>query len=143
VFSDYWARNAPEGCEFRGVRDGRYKYVRFRDDPDLFFDLETDPFETENLAPDVTGEAGEAYECLRTTAYESADFDAYEEKRAEDMAEQAGRSMGLPQGIAGNAYRLFDDRIVDADLAVTKPDVLVERPANAFDDWPDDEGIGR
>ncbi|WP_276256565.1 sulfatase-like hydrolase/transferase [Halomontanus rarus] len=138
VFSDYWADNAPEGCEFRVVRDGRYKYVRFRDESDLLFDLEADPFETTNLAANPEGEVRSAHERLRELATESADFDAYAEQKAADAAAAEGRELGVSKGTAGNAYRLFDDRIVDADSVITKPEVLVERPANAFDDWPAD-----
>ena len=44
------------GTEFRMVRQGPYKYVRFRDSDPLFFDLSNDLGEQHNLAeqrPDV------------------------------------------------------------------------------------------
>ena len=41
-----------EQCNFSAVRDLRYKYVHFPALPPLFFDLEKDPHEFDNVADD-------------------------------------------------------------------------------------------
>src|SRR5690606_15043049 len=53
ALSDRWG----EGHEFRVAVAGRYKYVGFRDAPELLFDLEDDPFEQRNLAAHASGKA--------------------------------------------------------------------------------------
>ena len=39
-------------CAFSVIRDHRYKYVHFADLAPLFFDIENDPYELNNLATD-------------------------------------------------------------------------------------------
>lgn len=139
VFSDYMASGASEECEFRVVREGRYKYVAFRDASELLFELAVDPFETTNLAPNATGEDTGALERYRDPVEETLDFEEALEKRERDIERkrEESRSLANPQGIAGNAYHLFDDRIVDGDNTITKPDVLVQQPAALIEDWPE------
>jgi arylsulfatase A-like enzyme len=43
---------APDQCAFNVIRDRRYKYVHFTGLPPLFFDLQEDPWEFDNLAGD-------------------------------------------------------------------------------------------
>jgi choline-sulfatase len=134
VVVDYHV-GVPEGTEYRMAVDGDYKYVAFRDAPELLFDLQADPLETENVAPGATGEARDALERLRTFVEDGIDLSTVPERREADAAATAERDLGLHPGIAGNAY-LLDGRVVDAEAAVVKPDVLVERPDLAFADWP-------
>ncbi|WP_276256597.1 sulfatase-like hydrolase/transferase [Halomontanus rarus] len=50
VFSEYHAHGVSRGMFM--LRQGRYKYVHYPDNPDQLFDLECDPEEVENLADD-------------------------------------------------------------------------------------------
>jgi choline-sulfatase len=57
VFSEYHAHGTSRGAFM--LRQGRYKYVHYPDNPDQLFDREADPDELENLAEDP------AYEPVR------------------------------------------------------------------------------
>jgi arylsulfatase A-like enzyme len=48
----YTKSEADEFGPWRGLRSGKYKYARFREKPWLLHDLETDPYEMENLVDD-------------------------------------------------------------------------------------------
>jgi arylsulfatase A-like enzyme len=48
----YTSTEAGEYGPWRGLRSRKYKYARFREKPWLLHDLETDPYETENLVDD-------------------------------------------------------------------------------------------
>jgi choline-sulfatase len=50
VFSEYHAHGTSRGMFM--LRQGRYKYVYYPDNPDQLFDLEADPDELDNLATD-------------------------------------------------------------------------------------------
>jgi arylsulfatase A-like enzyme len=52
VFPDRELGITTDACVFNVIRDHRYKYVHFADQPPLFFDLGEDPFELRNLAGD-------------------------------------------------------------------------------------------
>lgn len=120
------------------VRDGRYKCVKFRDAPELLFDLEPDPHELDNLAADPSGRDTAALERLRELVDETVDFDAVDRRRRRSEAEMVQYRLGLPPG-TGNAYLLPDGRLVDATTPLYKPDVLADDPSVVFDDWPGDE----
>jgi choline-sulfatase len=135
VFCDNFLPWLTEGMHYRAVRDGRYKYVRSQDAPELFFDLEEDPLETENLA-DSPGEHAEALDRLRGIVDETLDFDEMERQRERELSDLRDPSMGVPRGTAGNAYLLRDGRVVDADAVITKPDEQIRRPEKVFVDWP-------
>jgi choline-sulfatase len=130
------------GEEWRMVRDGRYKYVRFRDSPELLIDLETDPTEEVNLAADAGGEgedeAAAALERLRGLVEETVDFEAIEARREQDQEDAADHQLGIG-GTAGlrNAYHLPDGRVVDADAPLYSPDVWVEEPEHVYSDAPE------
>lgn len=123
---------------YRMVRDGRYKYVKFRDAPELLFDLERDPHELDNLAADPSGRDTAALERLRELVDETVDFDAVDRRRRRSEAEMVQYRLGIPPG-TGNAYLLPDGRLVDATTPLYKPDVLADDPSVVFDDWPGDE----
>ncbi|UCF92813.1 MAG: alkaline phosphatase family protein [Desulfobacterales bacterium] len=52
VYPDRELNLDPEACVYNVIRDGRYKYVHFAALPPLFFDLQKDPGEQQNLAGD-------------------------------------------------------------------------------------------
>ena len=139
VFVDNLRPRWGEGSEYRMVRDGRYKYVRFRDRPEVLVDLERDPLERTNLATDAAGDDAAALDRLRDLVDETLDFEAAQREYEEDAERYRRHSLGVPTGTAGNVYCLTDDTYVDADLAVTKPDVLVREPERLIADWPGDE----
>jgi choline-sulfatase len=138
VFCDNFLPWLTEGMHYRAVRDGRYKYVRSQDAPELFFDLAEDPFETTNLADDP-GEHADALERLRGIVDDTLDFAEMERERESDLSDLRNPEMGVPKGTAGNAYLLRDGRVVDADVVMTKPDEQIRRPEKVFVDWPEDE----
>lgn len=122
--------------EYRMVRDGKYKYVQFRDAPELLFDLEADPHEQQNLAPEAEGQDREALEYLRDYVDDGLDFDVVDEKRARHHELTQQFQLGASQG-GPNQYHLPDGRVIDADTPLYQPHVITERPDIAFDDYPD------
>ncbi|MFB6173290.1 MAG: sulfatase-like hydrolase/transferase [Halobacteriales archaeon] len=128
-----------EGTEFRMVREGGYKYVAFRDAPELLFDLGADSLEQENLAPGAEGADAEALERLRGFVDDTMDFEAAEAERERDERDlRENHRLGAPEG-SGNAYLMADGRVVDADAPLYRPHVLIEDPGAAFGDWPADD----
>jgi len=136
-FSDNWG----EDVEWRLVRDGRYKYIAFRNAPELLFDLEADPLETRNLALDAEGEDREALERLRAYVEETVDWTAIAEQRERDQREGEQHELGIPTG-TGNAYHLPDGRVVDAMTPLYCPHVLAENPERVYGDYPGDPDRG-
>jgi choline-sulfatase len=137
-FNDNWGADV----EWRLVRDGRYKYVAFRDAPELLFDLDSDPLETENLAPDATGEDREALQRLRAHVEETVDWEEIAARREADCEEfEEEHSLGMPTG-TGNAYHLSDGRVVDAMTPIYHPHVLTDNPERAYEDYPGDPERG-
>jgi choline-sulfatase len=123
------------GTEFRMIRWHQFKYVRFREAPPLFFDLEKDPGEQHNLVE--RGASGAALGALRQMeklADETMDFDGAEHERtvrdgslAQEYAQQ------LPQS-TGNLYLMPSGRLINADDPLYNPTVIAERPEQAFSD---------
>ena len=136
VFFDALIPRWGKGTEFRAVRDGKYKYVGFRNAPELLFDLEADPLEQKNLATEITGEAGEALERFRRLVEETMDFEAIDGEREADVERARDASLSIPRG-TGNTYILPDGRLIDADGKLYTPDVLAEDPSNVIADWPE------
>jgi choline-sulfatase len=128
--------------EFRMVRDGRWKFVAYRDPevPDRLFDLNADPEERDDLGPAVrAGDAGEgataALDRLRAHVDETIDFGVVEAIRRRD--EEALPQHSLPTGTRGlvNAYHRPDDRVVEADTPLYHPHVLAERAERIYPDY--------
>jgi len=137
IFCDNLIPRWGAGAEFRMVRQGAYKYVRFRDCEPLFFDLAHDPGEQHNLIDSATGEAASALQQLQTVAQESIDFDAMEQTRRESEARlDAQYRLDIPRGF-GNAYLMPSGRLVEADDTLYDPTVLAEQPGEVFADWPE------
>jgi choline-sulfatase len=127
-----------EGTEFRMVRDGDYKYVRFRGAPEVLVDLEADPFEQRNLAADpsaLEGDEREALERLREFVDETMDFDAAERERDEELAETYALDAETTSP-SGNCYTMPDGTVVDADTPLYDPTVVTDDPGSTFDDYP-------
>lgn len=139
VFCDNLIPRWGEGTEFRMVRDGRYKYVGFRNQPDLLFDIEADPLEQRNLATDPDASVDAVLDRLGALVEKTMDFDAAERERNRDEeALEAEYRLGAPEG-TGNAYQLPDGRVVDADTPLYRPSVLIEEPEVVFDAYPEQE----
>ena len=122
------------GTEFRTVWDGDHKYVSFRGAPDLLFDLSSDPLER----CDLTGERPDVESEFRQFIDRTVDFERIERKRTSRRDSPKHDTLDAPKGTSGNAYHLPDGRIVDADTPLYDPDILVEDPASAFADFPDE-----
>ena len=84
------------------LRDGRWKYIRCTADPDLLFDLSTDPQERRNLAPDPAH--APALARLRALADARWDLAAYD---AEVRASQARRWV-VYEALRNGAYFPWD-----------------------------------
>ncbi|WP_276256561.1 sulfatase family protein [Halomontanus rarus] len=127
------------GTEFRVVRDGRYKYVRFRDAPELLFDLDADPDEHVNLAADPDDEVREALNRLRREVTDTLDFETAAAERERDKRIQEEHRLDVGTSSASeNCYLTDDGTIVDADCSLYDSTVVVEDPASTFDDFPDE-----
>lgn len=139
VVCDYLIPRWGDGYEFRLIRDGKYKYVHFRDAPNLLFNLESDPFEQRNLVMDADEDDEEALNRLSSRVEAQIDFAEAETKRRQDEQKKGEYIKDVPRfvGGSGNAYFLGDGRLVDADVALYGPSVLTEQPAKVFADWPD------
>ncbi|MFD1880448.1 choline-sulfatase [Paracoccus pacificus] len=66
------------------LRDGRWKYIACLADPELLFDLETDPEERRNLAPDPAH--AEVLERMRAMAADRWDLAAYDDEVRQSQA---------------------------------------------------------
>jgi choline-sulfatase len=125
------------GTEFRSIRQGRFKYVAFRDAPPLAFDVVADPGEQRNLLQhDMDAETRAAVDALARHAAESIDFDAAGRERAERDGELGKTyAQDLPAGTA-NLYVLPDGRVVSAETPIYEPQVVADSPTAAFGkDW--------
>ncbi|MFP4355352.1 MAG: hypothetical protein ACLFUJ_09555 [Phycisphaerae bacterium] len=129
----------PGSACFRSARRGRYKVVCFRDCSPLAFDLRNDSEEHHNLldrpAEQIPAELTDLLEETRR----SIDFDQAAEKLASDDARLRGAYPHVPGPKPGNCYILPDGRVVDADRAIYRPELITDDPAATFADWP---GLG-
>lgn len=119
---------------YRMVRDGQYKYVRFRDAPELLFDLQADPLERRNLADKEDAPAALAE--LRSFVDDSLSFADADERRERDERLAERYRLPTPKGDP-NQYHV-DGRVIDADTLLYHPHVVTDDPAAAYDDYPDD-----
>jgi len=120
-----------DDLHYRMVRDGRYKYVRFRDAPELLFDLEADPLETENIAADAT----ESRDRLRERVDESLDFAEVDSRRKRDEELAREYRLATPKG-GPNQYHMPDGRVIDGDTLLYHPHVITDDPTAAYHDYP-------
>ena len=124
-----------EGTEFRMIREGKYKYVGFRNAPELLFDVESDPFEQKDLAGSADDEIKERLQHFRSLMGATMDFDAAEEERKQDAQMKKELALEIPHG-TGNTFLMPDGRLVNADDMLYSPTVLSDNPSEVFEDWP-------
>ncbi len=140
VFCDALVPRWVEGTEFRMMRLGDYKYVRFRDAQALFFDLKNDPGEQRNLlarfeeqSEEVKRRAGE----MEEIAEKSIDFDAVERSRISTVENLSKRySLDLENEGTPNLFLMPNGKLVSADDALYNPTVVSEKPSRVFEDFP-------
>lgn len=138
IFSDALTPRWGAGTEFRSIRWRHYKYVRFRNAPPLFFDLQEDPGEQHNLADrNLDGDDYEAFRYLQRVGETSIDFDAVEEERLIRDGELSEMyHLNLPPA-SGNLYLFPGGKLVNVDdTMLYTPAVLTDDPASVFDDYP-------
>ncbi|MGQ4557111.1 sulfatase-like hydrolase/transferase [Halobellus sp. GM3] len=135
VYVDNFHRSNTD-VHFRVVRDGPYKYVRFLDADDLFFDLSACPTERTNHFDDADGAARQARDELRALAEEFS-FEAADRKYRRDVRRRAERRLAIPRG-RGNAYLMPYGSVIDADAFLYHPRAFTDSPSEAFADFPDD-----
>jgi choline-sulfatase len=140
VFCDALTPRWGEGTEFRMVRLGPYKYVRFRDAPPLFFDLANDPAEQRDLIRregERSDEANRYLKRMQEIAEESVDFRAAEAKRTGHDAELAQRyPLTIKNEGTSNLFLMPDGRLVSADDPLYEPTVVARKPREVFPDFP-------
>lgn len=134
IYCDSLVPRWGKGTEFRSVRYKQYKYIRFRDAEPLFFDLDNDPGETDNLLiKGIPCEAESALELMRDFANNSVDFDKAEEEMlvrdgnlSHEYKLELDVDLNKTKGTFWNAYILPDGRMVCADEVIYAPVVLLE-----------------
>jgi choline-sulfatase len=133
VFCDALNPRWGKGTEFRMIRWHQFKYVRFRDAPPLFFDLDSDPGEQINLIErGVSGVALGALREMQRLAEASMDFDEAERERMQDGTLAETYAQHLPPS-TGNLYLMPSGRLINADDTIYAPTVIAERPEEAFE----------
>ena len=135
VYCDNLVPRWGAGTEFRMIREGKHKYVVFRNAPELLFDLEADPLEQSNLANSSDNEVQERLGYFRSLIEETMDFDAAEDERQRDSQMGTELALEIPRG-TGNAFLMPDGRIVNADDTLYSPNILSLNPDEDFSDWP-------
>lgn len=132
-----------DGTEYRMIRDGVYKYVEFRDPdiPDLLFNLEEDPFETENLLPTVRGETNDLAGRFAELVSTELDFDRVERQRLRDRRTTREHQLDVSKSFRPdrgglNAYHLPNGHIVETEETLYRPSVITAEPENVFADFP-------
>ncbi len=135
VFCDALTPRWGAGTEFRAARWRQFKYVQFRDAPELLFDLASDPLEQRDLiARGATGDAAEALAHLREVVNDTMDFDAAEESRRRDDELSKTYALHAP-GSGGNLYHMPRGHIVNAEAALYAPTTIAESPDDLFTDF--------
>lgn len=132
IFCDNLMPRWGQGTEFRMIRQGRYKYVRFREAPPLMFDLAEDPGEQVDLCRHPAGPAAAARRDLARLAEETMDFDqAQQERLVRDgkLAEQYG--LDLPPS-TGNLYLMPSGNLVNAEDVLYRPTVILPNAREKF-----------
>ena len=138
VYCDNLVPRWGEGTEFRMIREGKYKYVAFRNAPEILMDVDADPLEQKNLAGSSEAEILGKMAYFRGLVAETMDFDAAEEERKADQQMKKEMPLEIPSG-TGNIFLMPDGRLLNADDMLYKPTVLSHNPAEDFEDWPSDQ----
>lgn len=136
VFTDNLIPRWGEGTEFRSIRWRNYKYVAFRNAPDLFFNLEDDPNEQMNLLHRATDADKDALDYLQTVATQTMDFEAAAAERVQWDAELKDAYPPIDYDSFGNQYVMPNGTLVEADDTLYRPDVVSDNLTELFADWP-------
>lgn len=135
VFCDALTPRWGEGAEFRMARWGRYKYVRFRNAPQLLFDLDDDPLEQRDLVRrGAVGLASEALAYLSKVVDETMDFDAAERSRRRDEELLKEYPMHAPDS-GGNPYHMPGGQVVNAEGSLYAPATIAGSPGDFASDF--------
>lgn len=126
IFCDNLMPRWGKGTEFRMIRWGRYKYVRFRDAPPLMFDLENDPGEQVNLCGNPVGSTREALETLEQIAAQTMDFDQAERERLNRDGRLAEKYVLEAPESTGNLYLMHSGKLVNAEDMLYNPTLILE-----------------
>ena len=132
VVYDYLQPRFGEARQYRAIRNGRYKFVGFRGESNLLFDLETDPDEVHNLAADPSPAIADVLDRCESMFASSISFDTIDRRRIEDASLQDEYRLDIPPG-HGNAYHMPDGRLVDAESPLYQPNVLAESVTSALE----------
>ena len=124
-----------KGTEFRMVRQGDYKYIRFRNAPPLAFDLKADPGEQCNLLQREGG-VPEPVGHLARFAAETMDFDEAERERVErDGQLDAQYALSITRHV-GNLRVMPSGAVIAADEALYDPTIIAASLADMCgEDW--------
>lgn len=132
-----------EGSEYRMVRAGSYKYVKFRDNKfrDLLFDLDADPFETTNIGTGGDDEASSVRNSLSKIVSETVDFAAAERDRVADRRQRQARQLQIDRSFRPdrgglNAYHLPNGNVVETEGTLYRPRVITSTPEETYADYP-------
>jgi len=106
--------------EFRMVRQGRYKYIRFRNAPPLAFDVKSDPGEQHNLLQ-LEKKAPEPVRQLARFADRSIDFDEVERERVERDGQLCEQYTLNDRHSTGNLYVMPSGELINADDTLYNP----------------------
>lgn len=131
ALNDRWG---PEN-QFRMVRYGSYKYVRFRGSEDIAFDLSRDPNEEHGFDLSAAHTPKEL-DAVRDFAYNSIDFKIVAARRISWQKEAAETgdsisSLDLPP-TTGNLYVTPKGKLINSDDVVEHPTVVVDEPFQVF-----------
>jgi choline-sulfatase len=129
-----------EGSQFRSIRLGDYKYVRFKDAQPLFFNLRNDPEEQRNLlVHELSPEAQDVLDSLKESSELNIDFDDIEKTRLErdgSLREDFAIGFDRKGHVHLNQYHFPSGRIIAADDPVYSPTVISESAEALFGkDW--------
>ena len=124
------------GSEFRAVRLGPYKLIRFARFAPLLFDLAGDPGEQQNIFQSASGEALAVRDRLLALVAETMDFDALDQRRTASQQRLKATYPLDSSGYLPNQYQLASGRVIEADATLYRPDVITDQPGTFFADWP-------
>lgn len=133
VFCDMRNGEPNDDTDFRMIRYGSYKYVAFKNAPDLLFNIEKDPKEQKNLTSSVNPKDIAMLEKLRTIADETIDYKAISDKRKADMEWWKSHQNGDTHG---NLYLLSNGCLISSEKHLYKPEVVTDNAATFFEDFP-------
>ena len=133
VFSDFLIPRWGKGTEFRMIRWKNYKYVAFRNAPDLMFNLDNDPEEQENIINSEKEEIIELRKKLERIAEQTMDFEEAERERKErdgDLKQKYPLDVSVEYD--NNLFIMPDGKVVTADDILYQPRVVASNYREIF-----------